>query len=83
MSVDAHQVAKISNELKACHDATVKRIGECSLGSLHKGLTHRLDIIKGFKVCADTDFAGGFDKSNAEEHASECSRTGCVIKHSR
>ena len=72
----AHQAAKISNDQKACHDITIKRIGKYLLGSLDKGFMNETDVSKELQVHADADFAGGFD-----DHSSACSKTGCVTKH--
>ena len=76
-----HQAAKFSNNLKASYDTAVKRIGKCLLGSEDKGLTHEPDVEKGLEVFVDADFAGGFEKSTAEDPASVHSRTGFVIKY--
>ena len=76
-----HQAAKFSNCPKACHDAAVKRIGKCLLGTSEEGLICEPDVSKGLEIFADADFAGAFDKTVAEDLASARSRTGCIIKY--
>ena len=81
VSTVVRQAAKFSNEPKACHDVAVKRIRKCLLGTSEEGLIHEPDSIKGMEMCADIDFAGHFEKNNAEDPESVCSRTGNVLKH--
>ena len=51
------------------------------ISSLDKGLKLEPDFSKGLEVRVDANFVEGFDKSNAEDHISVCSRTGHIIKH--
>lgn len=81
ISMAVHQAAKFSNNPKACHDTAVKRIGKYLLGTEDKGLMYTPDKSKGLEIYVDADFAGGFDKSNAEDPASVYSRTGYIIKY--
>ena len=81
ISMAVHQAAKFSNDPKVSYDTAVKRIGKYLLGSLDKGLIYEHDVSKGLEVFVDADFAGGFDKINAEDPASVYSRTGYIIKY--
>lgn len=81
ISMAVHQAAKFSNCPKASHGTAVKRIGKYLLGSMDKGLIYEPDVGKGLEVFVDADFAGGFDKVNAEDPSSVYSRTGYIIKY--
>ena len=78
-----NQAAKFSANPKSCHDTAVKRTGKYSLGTSDEGLTHKPDNDENLEACADADFAGGFNLTNAEDPASVYLQTGCVIKHTR
>ena len=83
MSMAVHQASKVSNRPKACHDTAVKRIGKHLLGTSEEDLIYEPDVSKGLEIFVDDDFAGAFDETVAEDPASVCSRTGCIIKCSR
>ena len=51
------------------------------LGAEDKELIDKLDINKGSKVYAETNFASRFDRIVAEDPASVYSRTGFIIKY--
>ena len=76
-----HKSAKFTRDLKASHDAALKRIRNCFLSSLDKGSTYEPDISKGLNAFVDTDFASRFDKVNVKNLVLTYSRTRHVIKH--
>ena len=53
-----NQAAKFSNDPKAAHDTTVKRISKCLSVTLEKGLEFKPDATKDLELFADADFAG-------------------------
>ena len=76
-----NQANVFSDDPKATRDTSVKRIGECLLGTQNKGLGLKLDATKGLEALADADFAGACNSSTSDDPTSVCSRNGFVIKH--
>ena len=79
-SIVAHQGAKFSSNLKACHDTAAKN-GKFLLDGEDKGLPCEPDLTKGLETFADTDFTRVFDKASAEDPAFSRSRNSFIIKH--
>ena len=75
-----HQVSRFSNAPKATHFNAVKRIVKYLAGTKDKGLILKPDKSKGIECFVDADFAGAYDKQNAEDEENVLSRTGYVIK---
>ena len=51
------------------------------LSTAEDGLIYDPDESKGMEIFVDADFAGGFDKANAEDPELVYSRTGFIIKY--
>ena len=76
-----HQDMKFSNFEKVPHDSAVKLVGKCLFGTEEEAITCVPYVSKGLEVFTDAYFAGGFDKSCAEDPKSVYSRNGFAIKH--
>lgn len=74
-----HQCAHFSANPKLCHEGAVKRIVPYLKGTKDKGIILHPDKQQGIKCYIDTDFAGSYTKSTADDPVSVFSQTGYVI----
>ena len=81
VSMATHQVAKFSNNPKACYDAAIKIISKYLLGTSDAGLNRKPKEDRDLETFSDADFAYGFDEKTTEDPMSTHSRVGFVIKH--
>ena len=70
MSMPANQATKYSNDPKAAHDTTVKRISKHLLSAQDKGLEFKPDGTKVLEVFVDADFAGEYNSSASDDPTS-------------
>ena len=74
-----HQCARFSADPKITHEKAVMRIGKYLLGTRNKGIKFYPDNSRGIECFADADFAGSWDKVDADNPENVLSRTGYVI----
>ena len=80
ISMAVHQCARFSISPFLSHERAVHRIGKYLLGTAEFGLIFSPEISKGLEVFVDADFAGGWNKADAENADNVLSRTGFVIR---
>ena len=66
--------------LTAYHETAMKRIGRYLLGTADKGIILQPDRNKNVECYVDADFAGNWNKAEAEDAVNMLSRTGYVIQ---
>jgi hypothetical protein len=81
LSCAVHQAARFSQDPRVNHTEAVKRIARYLKGTVNKGIIFR-PTNHNFKVYADADFGGLWDKDTAEESpVTAKSRIGYVITY--
>jgi hypothetical protein len=78
-----HQCARFSTNPMQLHEQAVTRIGRYLLSFKNKGMIYSPDSSKGNQVYVDTDFAGGWDPTQAEDADNVYLRTCFVIYYAR
>ena len=79
ISMAVHQCARFCIEPKITHERAVMRIGKYLLHTRDKGLKFYPNKTKGIECFTDADFAGSWDKADAENPENVLSRTGYII----
>ena len=79
ISMAVHQCARYSTNPMLSHEKAVMRIGRYLLHTKTRGMIFEPDISKGLEVYVDADFAGGWDKADADNAENVLSRTGYAI----
>ena len=80
IAFSTHQCARFCNNPKLLHETAMKRIGRYLLGTLDKGIILNPDGTKNIECFIDADFAGNWNKDEAESSTNMLSRTGYVIR---
>jgi Reverse transcriptase (RNA-dependent DNA polymerase) len=81
LSCAVHQAARFSQDPRINHTKAVKRIARYLKGTINKGIIFK-PTDHNFKVWADADFGGLWDKETAEDSpVTAKSRTGYVITY--
>jgi hypothetical protein len=81
ISVHVHQCARFSIDPKRSHERAVIRIGRYLLTSRDRGIIYKPDMSKGLECYVDADFAGNWQKADAESADAVMSRTGYVLMY--
>ena len=79
ISMAVHQCARFNNDPKITHERATLRIGKYLLGTKDRGIHFTPDISKGIECYVDADFAGAWDKADADNPENVLSRTGYII----
>ena len=80
IAFSTHQCARFCNNPKLLHETAMKRIGRYLLGTLEKGIILKPDRTKNVECFVDADFAGNWNKEEADSSTNMLSRTGYVIR---
>ena len=80
IAFSTHQCARFCNDPKHLHETAMKRIGRYLLGTSDKGIILEPDRNKNVECFVDADFAGNWNKAEAEDAVNMLSRTGYVIR---
>jgi hypothetical protein len=81
ISMAVHQCARFCIDPKLSHERAIYRIGKYLQGTKDKGIMLKPDYNKGLECFVDADFAGGWNKNEADGADSVLSRTGYVIMY--
>jgi hypothetical protein len=81
ISVHVHQCARFSVNPKRSHERSVVQIGRYLLTTRNRGILYKPDKTKGLECYVDADFAGGWQKADADSACSVMSRTGYVLMY--
>ena len=81
ISVHVHQCARFSVDPKRSHERAIINIGRYLLMNRDRGIIYKPDTSKGLECYVDADFAGGWQKADAESADSVMSRTGYVLMY--
>ena len=81
ISMPVHQMAHFCNDPKLSHEQAITCIGRYLLGSRDKGIKYKVDLSKGLECYVDADFAGGWQKADADSASNVMSRTGYVLMY--
>jgi hypothetical protein len=81
IAMSVHQAARFCVDPKLSHERAIYRIGKYLLGTSDKGIILKPDKSKGLECFVDADFAGGWNKSDADGKDGVLSRTGYVIMY--
>lgn len=81
ISVHVHQCARFSVDPKRLHERAIINIGRYLLSTRDRGIIYKPDTSKGLECYVDADFAGGWQKADAESADSVMSRTGYVLMY--
>ena len=79
ISMAVHQCARFCIDPRITHERAIMRIGKYLLGTKDRGLSFIPDVKKGVQCYVDADFAGGWDKADANNPENVLSRTGYII----
>ena len=79
ISMAVHQCARFSNDPKLAHERAVLKIGKYLLATKDRGIKFKPDSSKGIECFVDADFAGAWDKADADNPENVLSRTGFII----
>ena len=71
-----HQCARFCVDPKITHERAIMRIGKYLLGTKDRGMCFTPDITRGIECFVDADFAGSWDKDDANNPENVLSRTG-------
>ena len=74
-----HQCARFCNDPRLAHERAVIKIGKYLLATKDKGIKFTPNSSKGIECYADADFAGAWDKADANNPENVLSRTGFII----
>ena len=80
IAFSTHQCARFCNKPTHLHETAMKRIGRYLLGTADKGIILQPDRNKNVECYVDADFAGNWNKAEAEDAVNMLSRTGYVIQ---
>ena len=80
ITFSTHQCARFCNDPKLLHETAMNRIGRYLLGTSDKGIILQPDRDKNIECFVDADFAGNWNKAEAEDAVNMLSRTGYVIQ---
>jgi hypothetical protein len=81
ISMAVHQAARFCIDPKLSHERAIYRIGKYLEGTKDKGIIFKPDATKGLECFVDADFAGGWNKADANTADAVMSRTGYVIMY--
>ena len=81
ISVHVHQCARFSIDPKRSHERAITRIGRYLLTSRDRGIIYKPDMNRGLECYVDADFAGSWQKADAESADAVMSRTGYVLMY--
>ena len=81
VSFATHQCARFCNNPKKSHKTAIKCVNKYLKRTQEKGIILRINRGLGLKCFVDADFAGGWNKSDAEDPVSVMSCTGYVIRY--
>ena len=81
LAMAVHQAARFCIDPKLSHERSINRIGKYLIGTSDKGIIFRPDTTKGLECFVDADFAGGWNKADADDASSVMSRTGYVLMY--
>ena len=79
ISMAVHQCARFCNDPRLAHERAVMKIGKYLLATKDRGIKFTPDSSKGIECYADADFAGAWDKADANNPENVLSRTGFII----
>jgi histone deacetylase 1/2 len=79
ISMAVHQCARFSNDPKLSHERAVKRVCKYIQGTKDRGILFKPNESKGIEVYVDADFAGSWNKADADSPDNVLSRTGFII----
>ena len=79
ISMAVHQSARFCTDPKITHERAVMRIGKYLLNSKDRGSKFTPDYSKGIECYVDADFAGSWDKADADNPQNVLSRTGYIL----
>ena len=65
ISMAVHQCARFCNDPRLAHERAVMKIGKYLLATKDRGIKFTPDSSKGIECYADADFAGAWDKADA------------------
>ena len=74
-----HQCVRCSKYPKLAHEQAVSKIGKYLLATKDRGIKFKPDSSKGIECYVDADFAGAWDKADANNPENVLSRTGFII----
>ena len=81
ISFATHQCARFSNNPKRSHETAIKRIGRYLKLTRDKGIILKVNRNLGLECYVDADFAGGWNRNDADDASTVLSRTGYVIRY--
>ena len=81
ISVHVHQCARFSINPRRSHERAIVQIGRYLLTTRNRGILYKPDKTKGLECYVDADFAGGWQKADADSACSVMSRTGYVLMY--
>ena len=79
ISMATHQCARFCQDPKALHERAVRQIGKYLLGTKTRGIKYYPDASKGIECFVDADFAGNWNRADANNPENVLSCTGFVI----
>ena len=80
IAFSAHQCTRFCNNRKHLHETAMKRIGRYLLGTSDEGIILEPDRSKNVECFIDADFAGNWNKDDAEDEVNMRSTTRYVIR---
>ena len=81
ISMAVHQCARFSTDPKITHERAVMKIGKYLLGTKDRGLKFQPNKSKRIECYVDADFAGSWDKADADNPENVLSRSGYIIHY--
>ena len=81
ISMAVHQCARFCNFPRMLHERAMRRIGKYLLGTRNRGINFMPNKASGLELFVDADFAGGWDKADADSAENVMSRTGYIIMY--
>ena len=81
IAMAVHQAARFTNEPRLSHERAVLRIGKYLQGTKERGIIFKPDSSRGLECHVDADFAGGWNKADANSADAVMSRTGYIISY--
>lgn len=81
LSMAVHQAARYCIDPKLMHERSIYRLGKYLQGTKDKGIIFKPDPSRGLECYVDADFAGGWNKADANNAEAVMSRTGYVLMY--
>ena len=75
MIMPVHKHARFCEDTSLFHEKNVKRVVKYLIGTKNTGIEENIDFSKGFVAFADSDFANGWNKLDADNTDNMFSRT--------